>query len=264
MAESLYVLLTNDDGIEAPGFQALYDALEEVADVTAVAPARDQSAMGRALSFDVAVQEVQKGYAIEGTPADCVVAGLGSLVPDVDLVVAGCNEGANIGAYNLGRSGTVSAAVEAAFFSVPAIAVSMYVPVADDTGFEDAAPDYGDFAAATHAATYLCERAPGAGVFDRAEYLNVNAPIAAEATGEIEITRPSHVHMLDAERDGTSISLHDPIWERMATGDISDPPGTDRRAIVEGRISVSPLTAPHSTEHHDALDTLAKGYPGPD
>jgi len=262
MAESPAILLTNDDGIDATGFRALYDALQAVGDVTAVAPARDQSAMGRAVTYDVTVEETDLGYAIEGTPADCVIAGLGSLVPDADMVVAGCNEGANIGAYNLGRSGTVSAAVEAAFFSVPAMAVSLYVPVADDRSFDEQSPDYEDFRVATEAAAYLCDRAPAAGVFDRAEYLNVNAPIPAEATGEMAVTRPSHVHMLDAHREGTDIKLHDPVWERMAEGKISDPEGTDRRAVVDGQVSVSPLTAPHSTEHHDGLDALVGSYPG--
>ncbi len=263
MADSPSILLTNDDGIDATGFEALYDALSRVADVTAVAPARDQSAMGRALSYHVEVEEVRKGYAIDGTPADCVIAGLGSLVPDADLVVAGCNEGANIGAYTLGRSGTVSAAVEAAFFNVPAIAVSLYIPEPDDRTLADLDPAMADFRVATHAATYLCEHALGGGVFDHAEYLNVNAPVPEEATGDLEITRPSHVHMLDAERNGSSITLHDPIWERMANGNISDPEGTDRRAVVEGRVSVSPLTAPHTTEHHDGLDALARTYNWP-
>ena len=264
MADELSILLTNDDGIDATGFRALYDALSDIGDVTAVAPARDQSAMGRALSFDVTVEEVDMGYAIDGTPADCVVAGLGSLLPAADLVVAGCNEGANIGAYTLGRSGTVSAAVEAAFFNVPAMAVSLYIPVPEDRSLAGVDPDYDDFEVATSAATYLCEHALGAGVFDSAEYLNVNAPPPEMASGELEITRPSHVHMLDARRDGSTIELHDPVWERMASGDISDPEGTDRRAIVEGRVSVSPLTAPHSTEHHEALDELAETYPGHD
>jgi 5'-nucleotidase len=262
MAGSPKILLTNDDGIEATGFRALYDALQSVGDITAVAPASDQSAVGRALSYDVTVQEHELGYAIDGTPADCVVAGLGSLAPDADLVVSGCNEGANLGAYNLGRSGTVSAAVEAAFFDVPAIAVSLYVPVADDTAFDGLEVDYADFAVATRAATYLASHAVGAGVFEQAEYLNVNAPIPEDATGEFAITTPSHEHMLDAHRDGGRIKLHDPIWEQMATDDISDPAGTDRRAIVDGKVSVSPLTAPHTVEHHEALDALAQTYPG--
>ncbi len=261
MTESPQILLTNDDGVEATGFRALYEALETVGEVIGVAPASDQSAVGRALSYDVTVREHDLGYVIEGTPADCVVAGLGSLVPDADLVVSGCNEGANLGAYNLGRSGTVSAAVEAAFFGIPAIAVSLYIPVAGDEGFDGLDAGYDSFEPATEAATFLAEHAQEAGVFESAEYLNVNAPIPADATGQVEVTRPSHVHMLDARRDGERIQLHDPIWERMASGKISDAEGTDRRAIVNGHTSVSPLTAPHSVEHHQALDRLAARYP---
>jgi 5'-nucleotidase len=255
------ILLTNDDGIESAGFQALYDALSEVASVTAVAPQDDQSAVGRAMSHSVTVHEHELGYAIEGTPADCVVAGLESLVTDADLVVSGCNRGANLGAYVLGRSGTVSAAVEAAFFDVPALAVSLYVPVGADTTYSDVEVAYEDYGEATRAARYLAEHAFGAGVFDQADYLNVNAPIPGDEHSPMEITKPSHVYHMKASRDGETISLTDGIWEQMAAGTIPDPEGTDRRAVVDGRVSVSPLTAPHTTEHHEALDALAETYP---
>ena len=261
MSDSLSLLLTNDDGIDAVGFRALYDALSEVAEVTAVAPADDQSAVGRKLSADVTVREHELGYAIEGTPADCVVAGLESLRPDVDAVVAGCNKGANLGAYVLGRSGTVSAAVEAAFFKVPAIAVSLYVPGGGDTPWQEQATDPADFREATRATTYLVERALGAGVFEQAEYLNVNAPLSAGGPAPIEITRPSTLYEMTAEHDGNgTVTLHDRVWERMRNDDIPDPEGTDRRAVVDGKVSVSPLTAPHTTEHHEALDGLAETY----
>ena len=81
VSDSHSVLLTNDDGIDAVGLRSLYDALDEYADVTVVAPADDQSAVGRQLSNDVAVREHDLGYAIDGTPADCVVAGLEALCP---------------------------------------------------------------------------------------------------------------------------------------------------------------------------------------
>jgi len=255
------ILLTNDDGIDAVGLRVLYDALAEIGSVTAVAPATDQSAVGRALSFSVTVREHDLGYVIEGTPADCVIAGLETLVPDADIVVAGCNEGANLGEYTLGRSGTVSAAVEATFFDVPAMAVSMYYPVDSDVGLDDMDVSYDQFAEAGRITRYLTEHAPGAGVFEQADYLNVNAPPAERATGEIEITRPSSVHMLEASRDGETIELTDPIWEMMSEGSIPDPEGTDRRAVVDGSVSISPLTAPHTTEHHEALDALAETYP---
>src|SRR6056297_4327728 len=128
MADQLEILLTNDDGIDSPGIRALYEALQDVGNVTTVAPATDQSAVGRAMSYEVEVEEHELGYAVEGTPSDRVVAGLAELGPYPDIVVSGCNEGANIGAYVLGRSGTVSAAVEAAFFGVPAVAASLHVP----------------------------------------------------------------------------------------------------------------------------------------
>ncbi|MFC7069090.1 5'/3'-nucleotidase SurE [Halobaculum lipolyticum] len=254
-------LLTNDDGIDSPGFRALYDALSELGEVVAVAPADDQSAVGRTLSRRVEVREHELGYAIAGTPADCAVAGLESLCPDADMVVAGCNKGANIGAYVLGRSGTVSAAVEAAFFGVPAIAVSLYVPGGSGDAWREKASDPADYRTAVDAAAYLADNAEAAGVFDEADYLNVNAPWSdGDGPTGMEVTRPSTLYDMTAERDGDHVDLVDRTWDRMLTGDIPDPVGTDRRAVVEGRVSVSPLTAPHTVRHHDALDGLADDY----
>ena len=253
-------LLTNDDGIDATGFRVLHETLSEVGDVTGVAPADDQSAVGRALSRSVAVHEHDLGYAIDGTPADCVIAGLESLAPDTDLVVAGCNRGANIGAVNLGRSGTVSAAVEATFFDTPALAVSLYIPVAENTAYESVDVDPEAYSEPARATEFLADHALNAGVFDQADYLNVNATVPEHATGEMVVTEPSDVHRMDAVRDGETVELREGIWELMATGDIPDPEGTDRRAVVDGHISVSPLTAPHTTEHHEALDGLAEAY----
>jgi 5'-nucleotidase len=255
------ILLTNDDGIDSPGLRALYEALSSVGRVTAVAPADDQSAVGRSMSTEVTVADHPLGYAVEGTPADAVVAALEALGPAPDIVVSGCNEGANLGAYVLGRSGTVSAAVEAAFFELPAIAVSLYVPVGPDEDFAAVQTERADYAEAVRATRYLVEEAMGDGVFDQADYLNVNAPLPGDEPAPMEITRPSHVYAMDAVREGDRIRLHDRIWDRMVTGEIDDPPGTDRRAVVEGTVSVSPLTAPHTTEHHEHLDTLAARYP---
>jgi len=254
------ILLTNDDGIDAVGIRVLRDALADGNDVTVVAPADDQSAVGRQLSHEVDLHERELGYAVEGTPTDCVVAGLGALDLDPDLVVAGCNRGANLGEYVLGRSGTVSAAVEAAFYGVSAIAASVYFP-AGDIDFAEFVPEPTDFAAATRAVSYLVDHAPNVGVFEDADYLNVNAPLPPESgAAPMEITRPSHFYDMDAEWNGENVRIHDRIWERMAEGSIPDPNGTDRRAVVEGKVSVSPLTAPHTTTHHEALDGLAETY----
>jgi 5'-nucleotidase len=253
------ILLTNDDGIEEAGLRALYTTLSEVGDVTAVAPAEDKSAVGRAMSSRVAVEKHELGYAVDGTPADCVVAGLCTLAPETDLVVSGCNRGANLGEYVLGRSGTVSAAVETTFFETPAIAVSMYIT--SDVEFQSFDPGTEEYDEAARAARYLAENTINSGVFERADYLNVNAPMAGTADDpEMEITEPSSVYAMDAVVDEDHVVLHDRIFEQMEDGTPPDPQGTDRRAVMEERVSVSALTAPHTMNHHEKLDTLADQY----
>jgi 5'-nucleotidase len=190
-----------------------------------------------------------------------VVAGLESLCPDTDLVVAGCNKGANLGQYVLGRSGTVSAAVEATFFGVPALAVSLFVPPDRDTAWDEVATDPADFADATRAAAYLVDHASGAGVFEAADYLNVNAPLAGDDPAPMRVTFPSATYDMRATRDGERVHLDDNVWARLRDGTIEEPEGSDRRAVLAGAVSVSPLTAPHTTEHHGALDALAETYP---
>jgi 5'-nucleotidase len=252
------ILVTNDDGIDSPGFQALYEGLSEVGSVTAVAPADDQSAVGRTMSQQVHVRDHEWGYAVDGTPVDCVVAGLSSLCPETDLVVAGCNRGANMGAGVLGRSGTVSAAVESAFQGVPGIATSLYVPSPDWEKSEPLPDEW--YGPAVDATTYLIDRAFGRGLFEKADYLNINAPTTRIYTGEMTITRPSLVYEVAAERTGDQIDIVNPIWEKLASGDIPDSEGTDRRAIIEGKISVSPLQAPQITEPSEQLDELAAEF----
>jgi 5'-nucleotidase len=281
----MQVLLTNDDGIDATGIRVLAEALSEIATVTVVAPAEDQSAVGRTLSDTVEVEERDSSrpyaeYAVTGTPADCTVAGLYSLCPDTDLVVAGCNRGANLSAYTLGRSGTVSAAVEATFFDVPAMAVSLYIP--GDREFETLATTPEAYAEAARATTYLAEHTGGDGVFEQADYLNVNAPLPEKGTGgrtdeggdensesigdgddigaSMVVTHPSRVCDMNAVREGDSITIRDRIWDRMAEDDLPDDAGSDRRTVMDGDVSVSPLTAPHTTERHDVLDALADAY----
>ncbi|KAB7513999.1 5'/3'-nucleotidase SurE [Halosegnis rubeus] len=258
------VLLTNDDGIDAAGLGVLYRTLDAMDDVTvtAVAPVDDQSAVGRALNHEVDIQTHEYGYAVDGTPTDCVVAALGALGIDPDIVVSGCNRGANLGEYVLGRSGTVSAAVEAAFFDVPAIAVSLYVPLSEDFVFAETETPASAYALAANTTEYLVANGLDSGVFEHADYLNVNCPVAEQAPAEMVVTRPSHTYDMDAERDGDTIHIKDRIWKRMADGDIPDPEGTDRRTVVDGKVSVSPLTAPHTTEFHPGLDALAAEFGG--
>ncbi|MFB6354323.1 MAG: 5'/3'-nucleotidase SurE [Halobacteriales archaeon] len=253
------ILLTNDDGIDSPGIRALHDALSAVGDVLVVAPATDQSAIGRAMSREVTVEERELGYAIEGTPADCVVAGLEAIGPYPDLVVAGINRGANLGAYSIGRSGTVAAAIEGASFGLPSMAVSLYIP-ADD--FDEAEPAVEAYDEAARAASYLAEQAMEAGVYDDAEYLNVNVPPTGGDPAPMRVTRPSETYDVTAahQPDGT-IKLRDRIWDYMEAGLLDEPTGTDRRAVMDGFTSVSPLVAPHTVEQHPALDAVVADYP---
>ncbi len=127
------ILLTNDDGVYAPGLRALRKELQKLGDVTVVAPATEQSAVGHSITLltPLLVQEVldeddrPMGWAVEGRPADCVKLALLELLPEPpDLVVSGLNAGANAG-INVLYSGTVAAAIEGAFCRRVSIAVSL-------------------------------------------------------------------------------------------------------------------------------------------
>jgi 5'-nucleotidase len=126
------ILITNDDGIHAPGLFHLKRALEKTAAVLVVAPDTEQSAVGHAitLSDPLRVQQVEKdgcffGYAVNGTPADCVKLGIRCLMEKkTDLVVSGINLGPNTGT-NIIYSGTVSAAAEAVIMGIPGLALSI-------------------------------------------------------------------------------------------------------------------------------------------
>jgi 5'-nucleotidase len=125
------ILLTNDDGIYAPGLAALEHELKEIADVAVVAPATEQSGVGHSVTFlrPLVCKEVyegprRRGWAVEGSPADCVKLGIFELCPKPDLIVSGMNGGLNAG-INVLYSGTVAAAIEGSFFGISSIACSL-------------------------------------------------------------------------------------------------------------------------------------------
>lgn len=241
MTDEPAILLTNDDGIDAPGIGVLEAALSVVGEVTVVAPADDQSGVGRTRSWDgVTIEEHELGYAVDGTPVDCVISGLVALDREFDVVVSGCNAGPNVGTHVLGRSGTVGAAIEAGFLGVPALAVSMY-----DRGEllpEDPLPS--DFEVAAEATQFLLARLDD-GPFAEADYLNVNAPANAEDP-PMRLTRPSKGYALAGQIQEGRVELHDVFWSELGDGDVPDDVGTDRRACVDGEVSVSPLSVPHA------------------
>ncbi|MWG34353.1 5'/3'-nucleotidase SurE [Halomarina oriensis] len=253
-------LLTNDDGVESPGLAALRAALSTLGEVTVVAPATDRSGVGRARSRTVAVSDREDAVAVTGTPADCVAYGLRGLDREFDLVVSGCNHGPNVGAYVLGRSGTVGAAMEAGFLGVPAVAVSAYHP----EEFFPHPPQAFDFSGPADVARRLVERACEADVFEGVDVLNLNAPTGRpETMPTMRVTRPSADYDTTVEADGDAHHLVDTFWASAdgreeaypdldAHGD-TYPVDSDRHAIVEGAVSVSPLSGPHTVEDSSVL-----------
>ncbi len=254
------ILLTNDDGVDAPGIEALADALSEIGEVTVVAPARDQSAVGRGLSYgrmgpdqanegDIGIdaadeepftvtipyEERDLGYAIHGTPCDCVI--LGARTFDPDVVVSGCNPGANLGVHVLPRSPTASAAEEAACLGVPGVAVSM-----DGLGHDRSSLGVEDFERACRVGRRVVERAVEGDAFAHTDYLNVNVPGPDAAVTGVAVTRATPEYDMHADLTDGGFRLHNPLWAEMAAGEIPDGRGTDRHALLEGRVSVSPLS----------------------
>jgi 5'-nucleotidase len=125
------ILLTNDDGIYAPGLAAMERALARLGEVRVVAPAVEQSGVGHSITFlsPLMAKEVfdgrrRRGWAVEGSPADCVKLALAEFCPAPDIVVSGINGGLNLG-INVLYSGTVAGATEGAVFGIPSIAVSL-------------------------------------------------------------------------------------------------------------------------------------------
>ena len=128
----MQILLTNDDGVYAPGLAAMERELRKIGDVSVVAPATEQSGVGHSITFlsPLIAKEIFEGdrhraWAVEGSPADCVKIGVFEFCPRrPDLVVSGINGGLNAG-INVLYSGTVAAAIEGAFFGITSVAVSL-------------------------------------------------------------------------------------------------------------------------------------------
>lgn len=255
------ILLTNDDGINAPGIRAVHDALSDIANVTTVAPATNQSAVGRSLSYGRTAEstdnnetgldfsngrfnchiphtDVDIGYAVNGTPCDCVILGAHAFDEKPDLVVSGCNPGANLGTYVLSRSGTASSAMEAAYLGIPAIAVSM-----NTLGYkkEITADSFRETARFT---TNFIQNFALNDWDDSIDYFNINTPGPESTLDSIAVTQPTPVYEMDASIEQQKFYLRNTLWEQMANDELPDPPGTDRRAINEGKVSISPLSVP--------------------
>jgi 5'-nucleotidase len=243
------ILVTNDDGIAAPALFLLRKELSSLGKVHIVAPDRDQSAMSHALTLQrpMRIDRPEPDvYAVEGTPTDCVVAGMhGLLAAPPDLVVSGINRGANMG-DDVFYSGTVAAAIEGAMQGLPAIALSLVTSRG------------GDFAYACGFARRLVERVLAEGMPPKS-VLNVNVPDrpAADIRG-VRITRLGERRYKDelierADPRGRAyywIGGDEPVWVNEDD--------TDFLAVSEGFVSVTPLML--DLTHHRARAEMEKWH----
>jgi 5'-nucleotidase len=236
----LRLLLSNDDGVFAPGLFALKVALEAAGHhVTICAPDRQRSASGHSITLhkplrvkQVPLSDGSLAWAASGTPADCVALGLLDILgnENVDLVISGINHGPNLG-WDVTYSGTVSAAMEAVISGIPAIAVSV-------TSYEENI--HWDGAANFVARTLVPQTAKHG--LPPATLLNVNAPDLPEA--EIKGARVTtqgdrqYVDRLEKRVDPVGRPYY---WLKGKLHDKESPEGSDTRTVGEGYISVTPI-----------------------
>lgn len=237
------ILVTNDDGVHAAGLLALAEALDTLGEVYVVAPDREQSAVGHALTLHrpLRVERLaERRYAVNGTPSDCVNLGVLGLLPEAPvLVVAGINHGSNLG-DDVTYSGTVSAAMEGTLLGVPSMAVSQADPDAD--GFERAGP-----IARLVATRVLVEGLPAKTL------LNVNVPRGG--VRGVRMTRLGHrvyrdkvVREVDPRgRPYYWVGAGPPEWQEDEASDIA--------AVHGGLASVTPLHL--DLTHYGALGRMA-------
>ena len=252
------ILLTNDDGIQAEGFAVLESIAARLSDdVWVVAPETEQSAMSRALTLSdpIRVRKVgEKRYAVGGTPTDCVMLGVEELMKDQrpDLVLSGVNRGHNC-AEDVSMSGTVAAAIQAMSLGVPAIALSQSLAMYHD----DAVAHW---EAGAHYGPGIIARLLQSG-WPKDVVININFPNrAVDAIDTVEVTRQGFrdLHNMRAERR-TDLRGRDYYWMGFTTRRPNVASGTDIAAILDGKISVTPL---HIDLTHDATVHALKGVLG--
>jgi len=230
------ILITNDDGIHAPGLLALRAALAPLGDVTAIAPERPRSACGHAITLHkplrltpVKMPDGGEGFASNGTPADCIALGTSKhLGWSPDLVAAGINPGPNLG-IDMIYSGTVAAATEAAICGLPSFAIS--VVSVGHTGFE-AASEF-----ATLLARTVLDRKLPEGCF-----LNVNVPgLPRDQIAGVAFTRQGRVRYSSRVERRTDPRGGAYYWLTGELLDHHEGPGSDIEAVSRNMISITPV-----------------------
>ncbi len=254
------ILITNDDGINAPGLAVLQAIAEEVAgpggEVWTVAPAFEQSGVGHAISYShptMIAELAPRRFAAEGSPADCVLAGLYDVLDGrrPDLVLSGVNRGNNAGENTL-YSGTIGGAMEAALQGLPAIALSQFMGPRTqtlDTPFE----------AALHHGAEIVNRLLADGHWDQGAYrtfYNVNFPPcgAAEVKGTRVTAQGFRTYTAFSVEPAQSPSGRRFLWIKGGPQHEPTGPGTDVTANVEGYVSITPMRADLTA--HDLIATL--------
>ncbi|MBV1868855.1 MAG: 5'/3'-nucleotidase SurE [Marinosulfonomonas sp.] len=253
------ILITNDDGINAPGLKVLHDIATEIAgdggEVWTVAPAFEQSGVGHCISYTHPMMIAKLGerrFAAEGSPADCVLAGLYDVLPErPDLVLSGVNRGNNSGDNAL-YSGTLGGAMEAALQGLPAIAMSQYFgpDMADlDNPFEAAAATGADTVRAIL----------GSGIGDTADYrlfYNVNFPPvpASGVKGHKVVAQGFRRDSFFGVEPHLSPSGRKFLWIKGGPQNTPTKPDTDVAANLDGYTSITPMRCDLTA--HDALNEL--------
>jgi len=249
------ILISNDDGYRARGIHALRESLVGLADLTIVAPDRNRSGASNSLTLDAPLRVEQADadvYFVQGgTPTDCVHLAISGLFPfEPDMVVSGVNDGSNLGDDVL-YSGTVAAAMEGRFLGKPAVAVSL-----NTDGLRGDAMRH--FATGAHFGRMIVERlmaTPLVLTMSRATILNVNVPnLPLEEVRGVKVTRLGNRH-----RSEDVMRAEDPrgrpvYWVGPAGASQDAGPGTDFDAVLNGYVSVTPLTV--DLTDRDALPPL--------
>jgi 5'-nucleotidase len=244
------ILVTNDDGIFAPGLTALYREMRHLGEVAVVAPDSEQSAVGHAISLshplrvkEVLLQGGVRGWAVTGTPADCVKIALAELLPArPDLVVSGINLGPNVG-INVLYSGTVSAATEATILGVKALAFSLNT-------YRDA-----DFCTAARLARQLVAEVKNWPGWPQGVCLNINLPaLPANHVRGIKITRQDTGQLVEhfERRVDPRERVYYWLAEINERKDLDTE--TDYGALQAGFVSVTPIS--FDLTHYPSLATL--------
>ena len=229
-------MVCNDDGIDSPGIQVLAESLQELAEVIVIAPLNEQSAIGHAITMHYPLRVTENfkngkffGYAVDGTPADCVKIGVRNLMKEPpDLVVSGINHGSNT-AINIIYSGTVSAAREAAIMDIPSIAISV------------TNHSVKDFKYAGKVARLLAKELAGKDI-PLGTLLNVNVPdVTEEKIKGIILTKQGKSKWDDIYERRQDPYGKDYYWLTGNLLEVDTDIETDQAAIKNNYVSVTPV-----------------------